>query len=55
MPRTAATIDGELKKAVGRRYACRERISALSAAIVQDTRLIDLLLAERHEAELAGV
>lgn len=49
MARSADRIDSELKKAVTRRYQCRERISALSAAVIADTRLIDLLLAERAE------
>lgn len=47
MPRKASDIDMELTKAVERRNLCRERISVLSNAIVQDTRLIDLLLTER--------
>lgn len=50
MPRTTDVIDAELAKAVARRNNGRERIAALSAAIVQDTRLIDLLLVERTEA-----
>lgn len=49
MPRTIETIDAELAKAVGRRINGRARIEALSACIVQDTRLIDLLLIERSE------
>jgi len=49
MARTTDQIDHELHQAVARRAAGRERISALSAAIVSDTKLIDRLLAERAE------
>jgi len=55
MPRTAADIDAELKRAVDRRSQSRARISCLSQAVVQDTRLIDLLLAERAEKKSSPV
>jgi len=49
MARTLDTIDVELARAVTRRQVARDRICALSAAIVADTRFIDLLLAERSQ------
>lgn len=48
--RDVEEIDTELRQAVARRAECKTRISALSAAIVTDTKAIDRLLAERHEA-----
>lgn len=57
MPRSFKEIDSELARAVTRRVEGRKRISILSECIVADTRLIDLLLAERSDAEalqLAG-
>lgn len=53
MARTLDQIDNELRTAVARRTGARERISALSAAIVADTKHIDRLLAER--VDLAAV
>lgn len=47
--RSTAEIDNDLRAVTARRVAARERISALSAAIVADTKLIDRLLAERAD------
>lgn len=49
MARTQDEIDLDLKRAVARRAGARERISALSAAIIADTNQIDRLLAERQD------
>lgn len=49
MARTVPEIDHELRQAVARRVGARDRISALSAAIVNDTKHIDRLLLERAE------
>lgn len=50
MPRKLTVIDTDLRNAVNRRIAGRERIAVLSDCITSDTRLIDRLLAERAEA-----
>lgn len=44
--RTPEDIRAELRSAVNRRVAGRDRISILSQCIVADTRLIDRLLGE---------
>lgn len=49
MARTQDEIDLDLTRAVARRSGARERISALSAAIIADTQQIDRLLAERQD------
>lgn len=47
--RTVADIDRELRLVCERRHLARLKISALSSGIVNDTRLIDLLLAQRTD------
>jgi hypothetical protein len=54
LARTEIEIDLDLKRACARRAAARERIAALSAAIVADTRQIDRLLAERMEVTVSA-
>lgn len=49
MPRTLDEIDVDLKRAVARRWATKQKISALSGDVIAATRFIDVLLAERSD------
>lgn len=49
MPRSAEDIDSELRQAVARRWRARDDIRRLSKHVIADTKLIDLLLAQRSE------
>jgi hypothetical protein len=47
MARTLDENEDELRKSVARRWRCREDISRLSRDVINETKLIDLLLQER--------